>query len=268
MQSEYLRRTEGRIDRHKSLADLFGEGERFLFVAPHDDDVALGGGLLLQLALQEGIACRLLVVTDGCMGYCHADEDDIVRVRRAEACAAYARLGLNADQISWGGLPDNRLSCHSGRYRTEPDGAGQLMGHAGLQNLFTYTLRQFRPTRCFLPTSSDLHPDHRLTHSEFMVSLFHAAGAIWPELGEPLAAIPAVHELAVYCDFPAKPDIQIRAADELFRRKLEAVGLFGSQDQIESLVGIVSRGGPLEYLRTLDFNLYEPGRYAELFRED
>ena len=44
--------------------------ERFLFISPHDDDVVIGGGLMIQSALKEGVPVHVAVVTDGSMGYC------------------------------------------------------------------------------------------------------------------------------------------------------------------------------------------------------
>jgi len=52
---------------------------------------------------------------------------------------------------------------------------------------------------------ADLHPDHQIVHEEVLISLFHAQGNIWPELGEPIAEVPQVYEFACYCDFPRQP---------------------------------------------------------------
>jgi len=43
--------------------------ERFLMVSPHDDDVVLGTGLLIQLTKRENVPVHILIVTDGSMGY-------------------------------------------------------------------------------------------------------------------------------------------------------------------------------------------------------
>ena len=83
-----------------------------------------------------------------------------------------------------------------------------------MQNAITYALRQIRPNRVFLPTSADLHPDHQIVHEEVLISLFHAQGNIWPELGEPIAEVPKVYEFACYCDFPEPPQIRIETPPE------------------------------------------------------
>ena len=36
-----------------------------------------------------------------------------------------------------------------------------------------------------MPSPADYHPDHQVAYNEMQISLFHAAGLIWPELGEP-----------------------------------------------------------------------------------
>jgi LmbE family N-acetylglucosaminyl deacetylase len=117
-----------------------------------------------------------------------------------------------------------------------------------------------------MPTSADLHPDHILVHQEMLISCFHAAGEIWPELGRPLAP-PYIHECAVYCNFPAPPKLRIHAPDWAMRKKLRAMSCFASQKQAGSLMEIVARGGPWEYLRPIEFSLYNPLLYRDMFDE-
>ncbi len=65
-----------------------------------------------------------------------------------------------------------------------------IEGFTGLQNPFTYFLRQIRPTQVFVPTINDLHPDHKVTNEQLQISLFHSTGDIWPELGRRLTQFP------------------------------------------------------------------------------
>ena len=134
-----------------------------------------------------------------------------------------------------------------------------------MQIALTRLLRQVRPTRVFLPTSADMHPDHRIVHEELMISLFHAQGRIWPELGEPTADVPRVYELAVYCDFPEPPQIRLKTPESMFENKLRAISTYGSQEQIGTVVDIQRASGPVEYLRELNFHFYDPQQYHELF---
>jgi len=134
-----------------------------------------------------------------------------------------------------------------------------------MQIALTRLLRQVRPTRVFLPTSSDLHPDHRVVHEELMISLFHAQGGIWPQLGPPMAEVPRVYEMAVYCDFPEPPQIRLETPESLLETKLQAILAYGSQEQIGTLVDIQRTSGPIEYLRELRFRFYAPKQYNELF---
>ena len=47
-----------------------------------------------------------------------------------------------------------------------------IEGFAGLQNSFTYFLRQIRPTQVFVPTINDLHPEHKVTNEQLQLSFF------------------------------------------------------------------------------------------------
>ena len=255
-----------------TLADVSrhwqGDRERFLFISPHDDDVALGAGLFIQLALREKVPVHILIVTDGSMGYCTREQkDNISEIRRQETYECYKSLGISEENITWFGFPDCRLNYYRGRRYSDSNDLTKLQGYIGLQNTFTYQIRKIAPTQCFLPTSSDLHPDHKIVHEEFLISMFHAAGSIWPELGEPIKKVPYVHEMGVYCDFPAPPKVRIQTPESYLENKLNAIGAFKSQLQISSLIDIVRRSGPYEYLRELAFKLYQPTAYYDMFEK-
>ena len=276
-----------------SVADI--DRERWLFIAPHDDDVVLGGGMLLAQAAGAGVHTTVCVVTDGRMGYCRADQrDDIVAIRWAETERAMEILG--GPDIRRLEYPDCDLPNYAGRRRisgnmtgsageapagaaTGTDVGGDVEasatvehpdprgGHSGLQNSLTALLRDFRPTRVFVPTGADYHPDHQVVHRELLISLFHATGAIWPELGSPLPEPPPLYEMAIYCDFPAPPTLQMEGDAESFEAKLSAIAAFASQEQIAAIVEGVRAAGPYEYFREVPFALYDSRHYAELFRD-
>jgi LmbE family N-acetylglucosaminyl deacetylase len=263
----FTRIEDGRKLRSEVLGEIVGDptGQSWLFVSPHDDDLAIGAGLLMQAAKQAGVEVRVLVVTDGCLGYCTLQQrDSIVRIRRAETIESFRVLGIEADSIFYIDYPDGGLTPFIGRRPARP-GERDIAGYVGLQNAFTYHLRRFRPARVFVPTPTDLHPDHRITHSELMISLFHAGGAIWPELGEPLDDVPRVGELAVYCDFLSAPDWEIRGGDEAFERKLRSIEAYRSQAQIAALVANVRAAGPYEYVRDVQFRLYSADAWRKMF---
>ena len=245
-----------------------GNKESFLFISPHDDDIVLGAGLFIQLAQKEHVPVHVLIVTDGSMGYCAREQKDkISEIRQEETYKCYMSLGVPRENIIWLGFPDCRLNYYKGRRFSDSNDFTRIEGYIGLQNSFTYWLRKISPTQCFLPTSSDLHPDHRIVHEEFLISLFHAAGNIWPELGDKIEKVPYVHEMAVYCDFPECPKLRIKTPYSYLEKKLEAISAFKSQKQIGLLIDIVQKSGPYEYLRELDFKLYHPAAYYDMFEK-
>lgn len=244
------------------------EEERFLFISPHDDDVVIGGGLTILAALREKVPVDVAIVTDGSQGYCSMEEKETIsEIRREETYAAFKKLGVPRKNVTWLGLPDNQLTRFQGRRPATDDDPVQSHGYTGLQHIFTELLRRVRPNQIFLPTRADIHPDHVLVHQELLISCFHATGAIWPELGDPLEAVPYLHELAIYCNFPTAPKLRIHAPDTAMQRKLAAVSQFKSQQMIEALVEILERGGPWEYLRPIEFSLYNPSLYRDMFDE-
>jgi LmbE family N-acetylglucosaminyl deacetylase len=245
-----------------------GKKQHFLMISPHDDDAVLGAGLLIQLAKRENIPVYILIVTDGRMGYCSEDEkDSISEIRRNESYECYQSLGVPKKNIIWLGFPDCRLNNYRGRGPANSKEPLAIKGYTGLQNAFTYHLRKIRPTQCFLPTWNDLHPDHRIIYEELLISLFHAAGNIWPEIGTPLSSVPYVHTYAVYCDFLEPPTLRMRTPKSYLEKKLKAISAFRSQKQISSLIENVRHCGPEEYIRAIEFKLYRPSKYRALFEE-
>jgi hypothetical protein len=117
-----------------------------------------------------------------------------------------------------------------------------------------------------VPGASDYHPDHQIVHNELLISIFHANGKIWPELGEP-SELPAVYEMAIYCDFSRDPNLELKADEGRFQLKLDAIAVFQSQQQIAQLVEQVSHGGPYEYFFEMAFEFYSPRNYRGIFEE-
>lgn len=256
------------ISSASSLAELFddwkGSSERWLFIVPHDDDACIGAGLLLQLAVKADVSVSVIITTDGSMGYCSIEQrDSIVAIRQKETVAGLRILGVDA--VEWLGFPDCDLVRHQGRRAAASGTPFQIAGFSGLQNSYTCALRRIRPTRLFLPSANDLHPDHKIVYQEALISVFHAEGAIWPELGAPLSSLPSIYEMAIYCAFPGPPHIKLEGSRESFRRKLDSIGAFRSQVQIGRIVESVRAAGPLEYFREADLKFYSPEIYLPLF---
>jgi LmbE family N-acetylglucosaminyl deacetylase len=266
----YTRRTRDKLFTTQNPAEIFtdwrGKDECWMFVSPHDDDIVIGAGLTFQVGMAEGANVHALVVTDGQMGYCRPEQrQTIAAVRRAEAEKSYQSLGLPLERLRFIGCPDCNLNAYRGRHFAASGEPAVIEGAGGIQNAVTYALRQIRPNRVFLPTSADLHPDHQIVHEETLISLFHAQGGIWPELGKPIAEVPKVYEFACYCDFPEPPQLRIETPPAMLEAKLSGIRAYASQEQIEAVVAIQRKVGAIEYLRELEFHFYNPKQYHPLF---
>jgi LmbE family N-acetylglucosaminyl deacetylase len=267
----YMRRSpDGSVQKTSNIAELFpdwrGANECWMFISPHDDDIVIGAGLAFQVGIAEGATVHAVVMTDGRMGYCRFEQRrNIVKIRRAEAEHSFQTLGIPLEQLRFVECPDCNLNAYRGRHFTTIGAPTEIEGAGGMQNAITHALRQIRPNRVFLPTNTDLHPDHQIVHEETLISLFHAQGNIWPELGEPIAEVPKVYEFACYCDFPEPPQIRIETPASMLEAKLAGIRAYASQEQIETVVSIQREVGPIEYLRELQFHFYNPKQYHPLF---
>ncbi len=246
--------------------DWRGAEERWLFVSAHDDDVVCGAGLTLLAGLGNGVASYATYYSNGQMGYCSDEQRrNIVQIRREETDFSFEHLGLPKENLFRFTFPDSNLIQEMGRRFAEPGAPNELCGGTGMQNSMTWTLRKVRPTRVFLPNRRDLHPDHQAVHVDFVISIFHAQGEIWPELGTPIAEIPKLYEYATYSDFASPPTMRVRVSDDLVQRRLDAVAMYRSQRQIGLIVESLRKAGGGEYLLEMEFDLLRPGKYDELF---
>ncbi len=266
---KFYRRTKHGLKIDDKLSGLFStwnpEDEVWLFIGPHDDDTVIGAGLLLQAGLQENVQVHSLVTSDGRMGYCHENQrDKIIDIRRDETYKSFDILGMPKENIHYGNFPDCNLNAFIGRRKAQA-GDPDIVGFTGLQNLFTYYLRKIKPKRVFLPTGQDLHPDHKIVYQELLISLFHASGNIWPELGPILKQVPYVYEFPVYCDLAEPSTIKVIADDDVFNKKLEAILAYQSQEQIAQLVESRRDGGPFEFFLPVSYAFYHPTNYSGLF---
>lgn len=266
---KYYRHTKQGMSISEKLESLFStwkkDEETWLFIGPHDDDIVIGAGLLLQAGLKEGVTIYSLITSDGRMGYCHLNQKDhIVEIRRKETDACFKILGLPQENVFYANFPDCNLNAYIGRRKAQGDDPS-IEGYTGLQNAFTYFLRKTNPKRIFLPTGADLHPDHKIVYQEVLISLFHASGNIWPELGPVIKNTPYAYEYAVYCDYPEPPQIKVVANETIFQKKLDAILAYQSQEQIAQLVKTCQEGGPFEFFKPVSYSFYHPNNYASMF---
>ena len=258
-----------KIIKSGNMSDIFenwkADKEKWLFISPHDDDIIIGSGILLQKAIEEKINVEILITTDGSMGYCdEKSRDDIINIRHDETINSFSIMGIQ--NITWLDFPDTQLGLFVGRKKAIDNDPCIIKGFAGLQNAYTYYLRLLKPTRVFLPSGTDLHIDHKITYQETLISLFHSNSLIWPELGDSLPEIPGVYEMAIYWDFIEKPDIKVEGTSANFEIKLNGISAYMSQEKIiQSIVNKIRSGGPYEYFRDLKFTLYSPDNYRDLF---
>ena len=98
-----------------------------------------------------------------------------------------------------------------------------------------------------------------------MISIYHAAGPIWPELGKSLEQPPFVYEMAIYCDFAQPPNLELQSDQKALDIKLQSMAAYKSQVQIETPLAHIRAGGPYEYLREFHFPYYSPNHYKKRF---
>lgn len=183
---------------------------RGLFFQPHQDDAAIGLGGTIQKLLKGGMEMSYVYVTDGRHGSRTIPPDELVKVRREEAAAERRLLGIEAYFEL--GIEDGTLESLS----KDKEAAAK----AKIDGILT----DYDPDVVFLPSKSDLHPDHRCT--DIMV-----IGCL---LEKGLAPLIIKYFVWLFPDFYYKePDVAERVLmvgiDQVLDTKLDAIRLHASQ---------------------------------------
>ncbi|HZF08082.1 MAG TPA: PIG-L family deacetylase [Thermoanaerobaculia bacterium] len=182
--------------------------DRILVLAPHPDDEVLGCGGLLQRAVSLHLPVEVAFLTYGdsnegsFLAYrLHpvlrsSSVEKMGEMRRREALAADALLGVPADRLTFLGYPDlGTLEIWQSHWAARPPGHGPLTraravpyptalrpgapykGEEILTDLET-VLARFRPTRICVSHPADRHPDHVALYLFTRVALWNLAGRV------------------------------------------------------------------------------------------
>jgi LmbE family N-acetylglucosaminyl deacetylase len=135
--------------------------DRTLIIAPHPDDESIAGGGLLQRAIASGGEVRVVFVTDGennpwpvrylkkKVRITDADRAEWGALRREEARRGLRALGISPAAAIFLGYPDTMLSKLA------------RAGNPCVRDALANAIEAFGPSLLVLPSSFDLHADHR-----------------------------------------------------------------------------------------------------------
>ncbi len=184
-----------------------------LVLGAHPDDEVIGIGGLLAFHAERGDAVRVVHATDGAAGDPEGRHENVVGIRRAEAAAAAAALGLGVPESL--GFPDGGLR----------DRFAELV--TAVRALF----RESRPALLYTFHGGEFHPDHRavaeaacacreelepgariLCFGVNQVPPFAALFEYGARLGKKEAALACFRSQLAYLDFATKVMQRDRAA--------------------------------------------------------
>jgi LmbE family N-acetylglucosaminyl deacetylase len=121
-----------------------------LVVAPHPDDETLGCGGAIALLRLLNCDVRVLVISDGTLSHPNSQKypaDALRKLRESETIKALSILGVEANNVTFFGLPDGSISAYK---------------DSAVESCASY-LTEVAPEIIFLPWRYDPHPDHRAT---------------------------------------------------------------------------------------------------------
>ncbi len=142
--------------------------QRTLVFAPHPDDESIGAGGLLAYVASRDAEVRVVFLTSGENNpwpqrvawrrwrITESERHGWGRTRRGEARHALLDLGIAPQNATFLGYPDDGLARMDERELVDSIGA---------------IIMEFRPTLMVVPSSDDLHPDHRAAYRAIMKAL-------------------------------------------------------------------------------------------------
>jgi len=165
----------------------------WLIFAPHADDESFGMGGTLSKASDEGIEAELVIMTDGSLG---GDQEDLVEIRKKEAEAAAAILGITSTTF---------LNYSDRKLKVDHQTTEAVLNE----------IKRVKPRAVFFPGPFELHPDHRVT-----------AQLVWSALQQykDLDVIPVSYEILVQSPVNTLVDIS-----KQLDKKNKAMGAYQSQ---------------------------------------
>jgi len=163
---------ETRSPRIEALFPGWVRGEKVAFYSPHDDDVALGAGYLVQAVIDNGGIPVVLIFCSGDAGYSAREaKTTIVATRKKEAVRAYRELGVGKNNIIFLNIPDFALMASVGRSSS---------GKTCLFNKLVAFLRKKKISRIVSSSGHFEHWDH--------TAAFYLAAYTSPQAGDPILA--------------------------------------------------------------------------------
>ena len=119
---------------------VFTGGGPLVVLSPHPDDESLGLGGTIAAAVLAGQDVRVIVLTDGAGSHPHSKlypAERLVAVRKSEAAAAVAALGLPANHLTHLDLPDTRAPTEGVAFADAIDRIAAVVESAGASTLLT-----------------------------------------------------------------------------------------------------------------------------------
>ncbi|MCB9307089.1 MAG: PIG-L family deacetylase [Lewinellaceae bacterium] len=145
-------------------------GPNVLVLSPHpDDDVFACGGTLIR-HISQGHTVKVVYLCNGGKGITGKSETEAANIRKQEAKAAAALLGLNEENLHFLDMPDDRLCRQEARAAA----------------LLKPLIDRFKPDLVYLPAFTDNHSDHfstnRILKATAPAKAMIAAYEVWTPL--------------------------------------------------------------------------------------
>jgi len=209
------------------------EKETILCMAAHSDDLEIGMGATIAKYSQEGKEAIGVIFSNGAGSSPWIKQDLLIEDRKKEAKEIGAFMGCK--ETIFIGLKDGALK--------------DTIENPKIKDILKKIITQFKPTKIFMHSKFDPHPDHRAVHAMVSQAIEEADRK----------KIISVYVFEVWNALPETPPTLYVDITDTFSKKIKAMKKFKSQK-----VFIYALLIPV-YARALIAGIHNKTRYAEKF---
>lgn len=185
--------------------------KRILCFAPHPDDEVLGCGGSLVKARRLGCQVSLCYLSHGEYGSPRFSPKKLAKIRQHEALAVANSWGIDKENITFLGIPDNQINCHDLK---------------SMKAIIKLT-RDIKPDLVYLPHEQEKSFDHAEANRLIMRALDMAGSNNFFEFGE--CAWWVENVLAYEVLTPLEKYQYTEDISDFINQKIQALQLYQSQ---------------------------------------
>lgn len=239
--------------------------ENVVFLSPHDDDVILGAGYVLEACLKNHANIKIIIFNDGSAGYSDPSlKNEIFSIRKQETIEAFNVFGIGDEDIVRFEIPDFS-GIHYLGWKL-PWSESEEKAEEGVFSRMISILRGFKTTRLLFPNGYREHVDHTAVYLSAIFDGPQVGDTVLIDRGSP-SKIKDFMQYSVWSKFSPSDSLIHRRKSDIRANRAIVAEETTEQKIIESLKHFKSQEQIISYILDVrkERKLAEMTKYIELY---